>query len=109
MSALAAQSNAVVQDFWEGTDVFPFLVPVNALYPAVADYASLLFADAGGDETYINLPAPKAAIFLADGVTVDPAAIAAIIAAAQSEIITASLSLVTTYLGGIRRGKKPDG
>lgn len=107
-AALLAQSNAAIQDFWEGTDVFPGGTATFATYPRVRDYASLLFADSLGLETYINLPAPKSGIFLADGVTVNAAAIAALITAVQAEIVTASLMPVTTYLGGIRRGKNPD-
>jgi hypothetical protein len=110
MATLRAKSNADVLNYFEGTN-FPTLAPtpIAAVQPAVASYAALLFQDAVGETGQITLPAPAASIFLPDGMTVNPAAIAAIIAAVGAECLSSSGGLLTTYLGGILRGKPPNG
>jgi hypothetical protein len=104
-AALAAISYAVPQRVWEGPTSFPAGTAVPGTYQNVADYAQLVYQDAGGDLVYITLPACAAAIFLADGETVDPAnaAIAALNAAVIGTVLTAAGGVVTAYVGGFRR------
>lgn len=108
--ALAAKSNAAELNHFEGPYLPAFVVvPSNLQYSAVADYAALLFADAAGETAQITLPAPQLGIFQADGMTVNSAAIAALIAAVGLECLSASGGLLTTFLGGVRRGQRPNG
>jgi len=103
-AALLAVSNADTQRCWEGpTQVNPAPSPVAADYQNVADYAVLVYQDASGDLVYITVPAPQSTIFMADGETVDPPAIAGVSAAVIGTVFTAGGSLVTAYVGGFRR------
>src|SRR5215469_9313708 len=102
-AALLNHSNADVQDWFEGPDNFNLTpTPTNAAYPNVSDAARLIFADGSGNQASITLPAPQAAIFLADLTTVDPSAIADIITAATTYLVNSAGNIVTTYLAGVR-------
>lgn len=96
-------SNASVQRAWNGTVSTPVPTPVTGDYQNVADYAQLVFQTAAGDLVYLTVVAPMAAIFLADQETVNPAAIAALIAACVGTLTDASGNPVTAYVGGFRR------
>lgn len=100
---LLALSNAALQREFEGpVTVNGSPTPANSAYPNVADYAVLVYTD-GTDLVYITLPAPQSAIFLADGETVDPTAIAVLTGHVIGTVTTASGSAVTSYVGGFRR------
>lgn len=102
---LLGHSNADVLNWWEGPpnpNTSP--TPVAAVYTSVGDSAQLLFADGSGNEAGLALPAPQSGIFLADTVTVDPSAIADVIAAATTYLVNSAGNTVTTYLAGFRRG-----
>lgn len=102
--ALAGQSNGDFQRDWEGaTVVNPAPAPINATYNSVNDYASLVFTTAAGNLVYVTLPCPVSTIFLADQETVDPVAIATIIAAVVGTVIDGSGAVVTAFVGGFRR------
>lgn len=102
---LLGHSNADVLDWFEGDDHFNFSPsPSSATYDSVTDFATLLFADGSGNQASLTLPAPKSNIFLADQVTVDSSAIADIITAATTYLVNSAGNLVTTYLGGVRKG-----
>lgn len=102
-SDLLALSNADTQRSWEGpTAVNPAPAPVAATYQNVADYAVLVYTD-GTDLVYITLVAPQASIFLADGETVDPTAIAVLTGHVVGTVLTGSGSAVTSFVGGFRR------
>jgi hypothetical protein len=97
-------SNADWQTDFEGAlGVNGAPAPVAAQYPTVSDYAALVYTDAVGSLTYLTLPAPQAGIFLADGETVNPAALAALNAAVIGEILTSGGGAVTAYISGVRR------
>lgn len=103
-------SNADILDWFEGADhVNAAPAPSTAPYSPVSLFAALNYADAGGNLATVTLPAPHAGIFLADGVTVDSAAIAALNAAIAGEVITAAGNPVVVFIGGILRGKRPSG
>jgi hypothetical protein len=107
--ALIAASNMDVLRSWEGPlTVNGAPAPTVASYQAIADYAALLYQDAVGDQVTVTLPSPKAAIFLADGVTVNPAAVAAVNAAVIGTVQTAAGGTVTLFIGGVRKRANRD-
>lgn len=102
---LAALSNAGVTRSWESAEVNPGGTGTNAQYPTVADYAELVYTAGDGSAVYITLVAPKAAVFLADGETVDATAVVGLTADVVGTIITATGATVTAFAGGVRRRK----
>lgn len=102
LAALKAQSNADWMQQWEGDLLAQVPAPVAAPYQDASDAAVLYFQTAAGATVKVTLPAPVAAIFLADGESVDPAAIAAIIAAVIADCVTADGTAITAYVGGLR-------
>jgi hypothetical protein len=102
MAALENHSNAGVLSWFEGADnpLSPTTSP--AIFPDVVDTARLTFTDAFGSLVNVALPAPQSGIFKADSVTVDPAMIADIIAAAVGHLCSSGGSLVTAYVAGLR-------
>lgn len=102
---MVAKSNAAVASFYEGTETIAVTPTATAaVYQNVSDTAQLFFQTAGGDIVTLVLPAPISAIFLPDGRTVDPSAIAAIIADAIAVLTDPSGNPVVAYIGGTRRG-----
>lgn len=102
--ALAGKSNADFQRDWEGaTIVNAAPAPINALYTSVNDYAALVFTTAAGTLVYVTLPAPQSAVFQADQETVNPVAIATVIAAVVGTVLDGSGNVVTAFVGGYRR------
>lgn len=107
---LLGHSNADVLDWFEGDDNFTSVPsPTFATFPSVFDNARLLFEDGSGNQASITLPAPQAAIFLADGVTVDPSAIADVITSATTYLVNSAGNVVTTYIGGVRLARTSAG
>lgn len=102
MAALQGQSNAAVQSWFEGPPTILVPVAVSAAFPDVVDLARLTFTDAFGSLVNLALPAPKASIFMADSVTVDPAAIAAIITASIGHLVSSGGNPVTAFVAGLR-------
>ena len=107
-SQLALLSNAAPVEFWEGTDVFTGLTPVNGQFPNIADFANLLYSTAAGNLVAVRLFAPKAAIFKPDLMTVDPTAIAALTTAVLANVLDANGNAVTSYVGGTRQRANRD-
>lgn len=104
LAALLAQSNADILNSLDTTlAVNASPSPVAAQFQVVSDAAALTFQDAAGSLVVIQLPAPVSSIFLADTVTVNSAAIAAIKAAVIGTVVTAAGGVVTAYVGGSRR------
>jgi hypothetical protein len=100
-------TNADVLNWWEGPpNINSTPTTLSGLYVTVGDQARLLFLDTAGSLVTFNLPAPLLSCFLADGVTVDPSAIAdliaAIIADGQS---SAGNSIASFVAGNLRRTK----
>lgn len=106
MTALMNHSNAVVQTWFEGPVNNTLLTPVSAPFPDVIDTARLIFQGPSGEQAALILPAPKANIFLVDGVTVDPSTIVDIITASVGHLVVASGSPVTAYVAGVRSRTK---
>ena len=106
-SALLGVSNADWFNEWEGTNNVNLApAPVAAPNQSVLTQASLVFLCADGSQVTLALPAPKASIFLADGVTVNAASIAALIAACVGTLVSQSGSTATAYLSGLLTSRR---
>lgn len=102
MAALLNHSNAVVINWFEGARNPIVATPTSAVFADVIDLARLIFVDAGGNQAALALPAPKSNIFKADTVTVDPSAIADIIAACVGHFQTGAGGVATAFVAGTR-------
>lgn len=103
-AALLAQSNADVLNNAQSTlTVNTTPLPTAATFQRVVDSAELTFTDGSGNLTRLQLPAPKASIFLADNETVDITAIGGIIAAVVGTVVTPAGGTVTSYVAGVRQ------
>jgi hypothetical protein len=100
---LLAKSNAAIARWWEGASTIPGGAATAAIYPSTKDAAELVFSTPTGTTVTVTLPAPIASIFLADGETVDPVAIATLITDCLAVLTDGSGTAVTAYVGGIRR------
>jgi hypothetical protein len=104
---IAAISNAAVYQAWEGDLVVPATPsPVSAPLQSVRDQATLAFQTGAGSLVRVQVPAPDIGIFQADGETVDPATIAALIAAVIADVVTADGTALTAYVAGFRSSRK---
>jgi hypothetical protein len=104
-AAILGASNADFNLWWESTETANGApAPVAAVYQGVQPMAQLLYVCADNTIASLLLPAPQAAVFLADKETIDPAnaAIAAITAAAIAAggLISSSGSSATALAGG---------
>lgn len=97
---LEALSQAGVIECWEGLDETYSPSPGTASYPSVRVTAVLYFTDGAGHVARLLLPAPDSSIFMADGSTVDPAAITSLITACVGRLETAAGTTVTAFAGG---------
>lgn len=100
VAALAAKSNAVNVEVWEGTMVTSSSAPTAAQYPTCQSVAYLRFTDGAGSFATVALPSPQGSIFGPDSFSVDPTQIAGIIAAAVGVVQTAAGTLVTAFDSG---------
>lgn len=100
VSALEAYSNATALSFAEGPLVNPGASPSTGAYLSARQVAYLRFTDGAGHVAVVALPSPKSNIFMSDGVTVDPTAIAPLIAACIGVIQTGAGTLVTAFQSG---------
>lgn len=93
-------SNSRREFQWQAgaTDFVP--APVVATYPSVRVQAQLIFRDVAGSIAKLWIPAPKSSIFLPDGVTVDPSAIATLISDATGLLLAGSGNPVAAFVGG---------
>lgn len=104
LPALQAASNGDWLSCWEGpVDVNGAPVVTAAEYRNVGQSAVLTFQCADTTMVALRIPAPKASIFLSDGVTVDLANtdIAAIITASIGLLASASGSLAVSCVAGL--------
>jgi len=105
MAAAQPCSRADVLQFWEGgVTVNTSPAPVAMPFQSGQDRAVLTFVTGVGTLANLIVPAPDAAIFLADLETVDPsnAQVAALIAAAIGSLTDSNGNTVTAYQAGIR-------
>lgn len=81
----------------------------NAVYETIEDKAQLTFQTATGAIHRYQIPAPKAAIFMADDETVDPAnadVLALAAAFVADQVASRDGSLIASFIGGIRVRRK---
>lgn len=97
---IAALSNAVVAETSEGTIAHLSGTPTVAAFPSVRSNARLHFVSATGSRGSILIPAPVTSIFLSDGVTIDPTAITALIAACVGNLICGDSTVAAMFVGG---------
>lgn len=102
MNEIQGVTNAVFQQNWEGPLATFSAPPIAAQFQSVRDWAILTFATSVGGLLTITVPAPIAAMFKADLETVDPAAIAALIAQVISDVVDINGNPVVSYVGGVR-------
>lgn len=101
LAALGAVSNGGIVTTWQGPIVTLTPGTLSGTYQDVRDSALLLFQDTAGDYVKIYLPSPKLLTFLPDGVTVDPVAVAAIVAAMVANGRSAANLPIASYVGGV--------
>lgn len=102
-AAMLAVSNADYLQWWESAITANGApAPVAATYQSVTDRAVLTFVCADNTQAVLQVIAPQSAIFMADQQTVNPVAIAALIAAAIGSLVSTTGSLATTYVAGTR-------
>lgn len=113
-AAIAGLSNAALQG-GNGFDSEALLPSygTNAVYEDVEDKAVMTFLDDKGNVHRYQIPAPKTAIFTADGQTVDSAnaAVVTYVTAMKATTGTAgigsrSLRQLTVFVGGVRQRRK---
>lgn len=105
-AAIAAVSNAGLQQCWEGSQTVTGAAPTAALYQSGQQIVRLTFLCADGSEAVVKVFAPQSTIFLTDGVTVDPANanVATLIAACIGNLESATGALATAFLSGYMEG-----
>jgi len=100
LTKLQGHSNAQVLYNWDGS-LDPTIGTAAALvFQAVNQWAQLVFQTGAGNLLRLTLPAPSSAIFLPDGVTVDPAQIADVIAAAIGQLSDGAGNTASAYVAG---------
>jgi hypothetical protein len=113
-TALVALTNAHLQTSRGASNPTPsFGYGSDAAYAPIEDKAALTFNTARLGRHTVQVPAPLAAIFLADEQTVDPAntLVAAFVSAFTATVSTAFVSTadgaaIIGYVGGVRRRSK---
>ena len=101
VAALNGVSNAFIREESSGTRTSHAGSGVVATYPTVRSTANLQYRDSTtGSMDRIYVPAPVSGIFLGDGVTVNPAAIATLNAAVIGSVLAGSLNPVDQFIGG---------
>lgn len=99
-TALQGHSQAGIIECWEGLDEFLSTAPGTGQYVTVRVTAVLEFTDGMGSSGKLFIPAPDSSIFIAGGDTVDPTAVADVIAAAVGNLICGSGNVATAFTGG---------
>jgi hypothetical protein len=105
MSSVGAVSNADWLRWFEGDENDQTPAPPGGTYLPVGDYAELQYLAPDGSILYLTIPAPLSTIFLADQETVDATAVASLTAQVTGCLVTSTNTMVTSFLGGVRRSK----
>ena len=102
---MLAASQAARLRMWEGTDGGATGTSHNAIYVSVSDYAWIQWLCADNSVVSLSIPAPRQAIFQADGESVNTsqALIVTLNAAVVGTLLGASGSPAASILGGRRR------
>ena len=105
-SYLATISNAIIVQIAEGAVTnFTNPPPVAAAYPSVVQCAECTYLDVSGNAGTIKVPAPKLSMFLADGITVNPAILANILGNAQADnFVSPQGNALASMVSGVLNG-----
>ena len=105
---LQAMSNASNTTTVEGPAVVSPTPAGSGQYSLSTTTAVLNFVTGIGSGVQVTVPAPVAAIFAADGVTVDPtnAVVAAFVAQVVGTLTDGAGNVVTAYTQGVRSSRK---
>lgn len=89
----------------------PTALPTVGDYDDTEDRAVFLFRSANGYEVQVNIPAPKATVFLADDETIDSAQadVASFITGCQSQLCAHDGSALAEYVRGYRQRSRTRG
>jgi len=112
LTTFATGSNAIPLQSWEGPLTINTPSPLAGVYAGVKDYARFTFSDDKGNRANVLLPAPKLAIFLADGKTVNPAyfLVAPFILDVLGNLVAPQSGLpLVKFIGGILVRSKQEG
>lgn len=100
-SALLGHSIGDILNWWEGPpNINSTPAPGTSTYAPIGDHARLLFLDSASSLVTLTLPAPNLNVFFADGVTVDPSAIADVIAAFVANGKSATGNSIASFVAG---------
>lgn len=106
MTQLQNYSNAIVSEYWEGTDTLTGSTPATSAYLSGKQLVMLNFTDGAGSNSRLLLPAPATSIFNADGTTVSALAIGPLIAACVGTLLCPSGNSATAFVDGSLQGGK---
>jgi len=112
LTTFATGSNAIPLQSWEGPLTIASPGPFGDVYAGVKDLARFTFNDDKGNRANVMLPAPKLALFKADGKTIDPAyyLVAPFIADVLGNLVAPQSGLpLTRFIGGILVRSKEQG
>lgn len=103
---LQSQSNAYIAQIAEGVvTTFTFPAPVPNPYPSVVQLAVCTYLDSASNQGTIKIPAPKRSIFLADGITVNPAILANILSnALVDSFVSPQGNAISSMVSGVLNG-----
>lgn len=109
-AALQNASNANLLYATSGAPIVGTFVPVDALYPSVADLATFNFQTVPGASCQIVLPAPVGGVFGPSADVVDPAAAlsVAIIAACVGLLTDSAGNPATAFINGSKANRRRD-
>lgn len=105
MTAMRAASDCGLWAFKMAPAELVDEAPEDGPYPTVKDVALLIFRTSAGTTIRLNVPGPKAAMFVAGSNRVDPDApiAAAVIAAVMGSLSDAAGNPATTFIQGTRQ------
>jgi hypothetical protein len=103
---VAALSNMGLFQCWEGAISTPGNAGGAGTFQA-QDWAYIQYACVDGTEARVAIPGPLSSIFLADGRTVDPAALGALDGVVIGLLASASDSLAINRISGYRKSRTP--
>lgn len=108
LAAIQSASNAGLAISTQGPAAFPAGAPTDAQYPSSLDTAVCNFAVSPSGTVILTIPAPKAAVFLADNETVDPADPTGVLAAAAAALGDVLGNPISGFRSGVRAQRRKD-
>lgn len=108
LTAAQAVSNAGVLWNWDGPLDPGIGAAASAVYEGVQQWCQLTFQTGAGTLCRLTLPAPQLGILMPDKQTVDPTAVAALIAACIGQLADGSGNVAASYVGGILMPDRSD-